>query len=644
MENASDLWRQFLEIIETGARSGIPAFADSWGVVMDVIRGVLGVIEPLAPLIGDIAGAALPMITALKLLDKITFGGVSGQLRGVAADMKDADTKRGALATGFMGLAGPGGVLAVAGFALAAYGKMQADARDITRAAADGLREYRDEVQRTGGAVNESTRALARKNIESMDSYNSDKKLVQTAKEHGISIEDLTAAYEGNRAKQAEINQKLGEQKTQWYRLDKGVGDVVQQLAFWGGAASEGGDAAADLQGQLNGLWDQVNGTAESTKILTYEQNLAKKSTKDLEGLMKVLGDSTADAATRGDALIAFLMQLNGQSPTYEDAIQRLNDRFRDLSGLFGENLDKSRGFGMELLNAQGGINTATENGSRLRDMMKDIATNTAGAAQAAYDFAITQGADVPTAMAAANAVVTDQHGRLMGLANQMGIGADAMQTLLNKYALTPEQVMSLIGQPGMQNAQQQTDVYKGKIDQVVGPKSTTFSVDTSNATKAINQWLDWYRVTMSDLPKPQVKDPSLPLVNWDYGGRASGGPVGAGETVWVGEEGPELVTFPRSGHVFDANTSAAMAAAATPRTPAVFTAPPIPAPRAGAGTAATSSGGGRALDAAAGRLAAAADRMVAAARRGDGETVIQIGNREVARASNRGGLLDGRR
>lgn len=42
-------------------------------------------------------------------------------------------------------------------------------------------------------------------------------------------------------------------------------------------------------------------------------------------------------------------------------------------------------------------------------------------------------------------------------------------------------------------------------------------------------------------------------------GGRASGGPVTAGKTYWVGEQGPELVTFGADGYVHDATTSRAM-------------------------------------------------------------------------------------
>lgn len=44
-------------------------------------------------------------------------------------------------------------------------------------------------------------------------------------------------------------------------------------------------------------------------------------------------------------------------------------------------------------------------------------------------------------------------------------------------------------------------------------------------------------------------------------GGRASGGPVKKGQTFWVGERGPELVTFSRDGWVHDAQKSKRMTA-----------------------------------------------------------------------------------
>lgn len=49
--------------------------------------------------------------------------------------------------------------------------------------------------------------------------------------------------------------------------------------------------------------------------------------------------------------------------------------------------------------------------------------------------------------------------------------------------------------------------------------------------------------------------------ITQDVKARASGGPVVAGQSYWVGEKGPELVTFGQSGYVHDAASSARMSA-----------------------------------------------------------------------------------
>lgn len=55
--------------------------------------------------------------------------------------------------------------------------------------------------------------------------------------------------------------------------------------------------------------------------------------------------------------------------------------------------------------------------------------------------------------------------------------------------------------------------------------------------------------------------DGSFRIAGTSVQGRASGGPVVAGRPYWVGEEGPELVTFNQGGYVHDARTSASAVA-----------------------------------------------------------------------------------
>lgn len=607
LDRTRDALREVEAFILEVAQTGLPAMVGSFGTVLDMLSGFLALIKPIAGELGGLAGAVIPFVAALKLIDKVTMGGVSGQFDMVKRRISEADSARGRFGNALAGMGGaafsPFG-LAVAGVttALAIWGDMQQRANELQKKAADGVKAYREELASTGGVLGDNTRKLAEKNLSSLDAYNTDKKLVDVAREHGISLADLTAAYEGNKQKQQEISGALSDQKTKWYEVHRGVGDVVQQVGYWIGASDEGADSAADLEGQLNGLWNEVNKTAESTKTMTYEQGVASGATKKLDEDIKGMADSTADATSRGASLLDFLQRLSGQSPKYEDAVQRINDQMRTLAELFGANIDKTKGFGQELLNASGGIDTSTANGSRLRDIMKSIAENTLGAAMAAYDLARSQGKSVPEAMAAANQVVDDQNGRLRGLADAMGLSAEQMQTLLNKYALTPEQVMSNIGQPGMQNAQAQADSYKRNyLDKIDRNVDTTFGVNTQGAYDSVNRFLRWYYdLITKPLPAPTIDPNGSALPFGDSGAprRAKGGPVTAGTKYLVGEEGEEFFVPKTDGMIVPAGPTAAYQAgmeharAMAPAAPTMASVGGRAAPARGADAASAASAG----------------------------------------------------
>ncbi|WP_439377497.1 hypothetical protein [Amycolatopsis lexingtonensis] len=579
IERLEQVWQRFLTKLGEFGSSYVPGLISGFTSVLDFATNTIG---PLAGLIGSIAGPVTPVVAALKLIDKVTFGGVSGQVDKVKSAMADADGVRGKFGAGLTTMKDSvlspwGKALGTAVFGLQLWADMNQKADAAVKQGRDGVKTYRDELERTGGVLGENTRALAQKNLAAIDAANSDRKLVDVAGELGISLDDLTAAYQGNKGKQDEILASLGNQSTAWYDVVGAVGDAGHQIGYWTGMADDGADMASTLQGQLRTLWGDVNKTAEGTKSMSYEQNLAKGSAKALSDDIKTMGDNTGDASRRGEALIDFLRKLSGQSPDYEAAVQRINDQMRDLADLFGKNIDKTAGFGQQLLNADGSVNTFTANGSRLKDLITGIATATASAAQQAYDLAISQGKSVPEAMAAANQVVTDQDGRLRGLADAMGISADQMQTLLNKYALTPEQVLSAIGQPGMENAQRQADIYKGKLDNLPKNVSTGFNVNTSPAEEQLRRWYNWYldNFIRNPLPAPVVTAGSgtgLMVGATIVPGRASGGDVSANNLYKVGEEGEEFFVPKTDGTIIPAGPTAAyqagMAAAASAPAP----------------------------------------------------------------------------
>ncbi|MDQ0377966.1 hypothetical protein [Amycolatopsis thermophila] len=656
VQQLADTWHHFLDFLEDFSTGFFPSFFGSWNTLLDILDGLMAMLGPIAPALGGIAGAVLPFVTALKLIDKVTFGAVTGQIRGIKAEMDKADSTREKWGAGLSGMIGtvfnPWGLtIGIATGALAMFGQKQQEGQKLTETYRASVKTLTDAIRENNGVINDHVRELAAQEYGGKGVIDSQKTIRQTAQDLGINLDQLTDAFLGNKDAQAAIQGQLDGMKVKWYDVADGLGQAGQDFLYWMGLADEGGFKAEDFSESLGALFNEINSTADATKAMSYEQKVAQDAADDLDADFKTLADTSKDVATRGHAIIDMLRTLSGQSPTYEDAVKRTNDQFRDLVDLFGQSIDKSKGWGDALLNANGSINTTTENGSRLYDTINGIAGTTAAAAQAAYDYAIQQGQDVPAAMAAANDVVTAQHDRLMDLAGSMGISRDAMQELLNKYALTPEQVMTLIGQPGIENAKTQTADYRDKfLNSIPGNKNTTFTVDPTPAYNSVSQFYDWYfQVISNPLPAPSMG--SLDNLGLLSGGRAQGGPVKAGETYLVGEEGPELVTMPGNGMVYTASDTADILGALeqSRASVAAATAPRVPAPRGGASTGGAAQAAAQAtlsrVAAIERAVASMAGEMAALAKRPVLPTPVRllVDGREIARANDRGRLLNSR-
>lgn len=97
-----------------------------------------------------------------------------------------------------------------------------------------------------------------------------------------------------------------------------------------------------------------------------------------------------------------------------------------------------------------------------------------------------------------------------------------------------------------------------GPIGLAIGLIKQNFGTVVDFIRDRINNIIDLINAPASLINKvlPGNPAPRIPKI----GHRASGGPTPAGD-YWVGEQGPEIVRFPTGGHVYDAGTSAAMAA-----------------------------------------------------------------------------------
>lgn len=194
--------------------------------------------------------------------------------------------------------------------------------------------------------------------------------------------------------------------------------------------AEQGGEKVGKVGGKMTELGN-VTGTA-SDKL------------KGVEAAFRDLAEAEDDAAKRGDAMLEILNKLSGVTPSFDDAMQDTNDTIRGLIENFTKTGAAADGFGKDLLNADGTINTMTANGSKLYDAISSLRENFADMAGATKELEAA-GMSHEAAVAKVNDAFATQAQRLVEAAGKMGLNQDQMRELLRLYGLTPKQIDTLL-------------------------------------------------------------------------------------------------------------------------------------------------------------------------------------------------------
>ncbi len=177
----------------------------------------------------------------------------------------------------------------------------------------------------------------------------------------------------------------------------------------------------------------------------------AKDAAEALARSYDILADAEANAADRASAMMDIMDIAAGRTPSYEEAYQNLNDDIRELTDMFTTNgteaensAMKAKGWGDALLNADGTVNTITENGSKLQDTLVSLQSDFANSAAGVRELE-----DAGWSHDAAVQKVTEdlgfQRDRIIELGDEMGLSKDQMSRLLETMGLTPEQINTLI-------------------------------------------------------------------------------------------------------------------------------------------------------------------------------------------------------
>lgn len=424
-----------------------------------VVSGALGLIQSLTGGLSGVLSPLLAMIGGFKALDMMSGGkfgeALAAQFSGIGDRIRSAEGARAKFSAGMSGLAAgvfsPVGLAAGAltiGLSLlgAAHQKAAADAAAQKQREGDLAAALRE----SNGVVNENVRASAAKSLSDAKLANSGKSLLTTANELGVSLPQLTDAYLGNDAAGRKLVETLKSQlaESEKYASSRGEADALQQKKA---LANDFINTLTDLNGTY-GVAVQRNkdlaaassGTADAMSTMSPALAAAQQGAGKLASAYTTLYSPMANVGDKANALITILDRLAGRTPSYEESVQSLNDTLRGMADALAAGMDQTKGWGAELVNADGTVNTMTANGSTLQNQLVSLQSGFANAG-ASIQGLVESGMTYTDAAARVRSDLTLSRDKFIDMATTMLGNRDAAVALADKYGLLPEQVVTKV-------------------------------------------------------------------------------------------------------------------------------------------------------------------------------------------------------
>ena len=195
--------------------------------------------------------------------------------------------------------------------------------------------------------------------------------------------------------------------------------------------AKANGEVAKNLPKLNEDMLDGTSGLNAGVQAWADSANKAASRLLEAERIVKILGDSSRDAASKVDAFNASLKMLNGDKVSERDALARQvtnMNRFKQEAAALRPVLDKVKD---SLVGPDGLLNIGSGNVGiiGLRDTMRSAATDVKVTAQATYDAAIKNNATVKDSVKAALDAVKAGHGNLEEIAKAAGVDVKLLES-----------------------------------------------------------------------------------------------------------------------------------------------------------------------------------------------------------------------
>jgi TP901 family phage tail tape measure protein len=224
--------------------------------------------------------------------------------------------------------------------------------------------------------------------------------------------------------------------------------------------SGEGGEEAANKVAEMRGEFQRARDVAKNVTPGFYDMSTA----------IKTLGDESASSEDQVNAIMTALDVMTGKAIPLSDAVQKYNDTIRETVDATADAIDPTRGFGDALVGANGAVNTQTENGSKLRDTMRDLARDTANVTKATIDAALEQGDTLPAAQDKARAAIAGNEQALLNLANTYGVPISKIREMAEAEGLLPDEIIMLASLENAGTVTEQLKAIGGLLGEVGQP------------------------------------------------------------------------------------------------------------------------------------------------------------------------------
>ncbi|GAA2774114.1 phage tail tape measure protein [Saccharopolyspora taberi] len=472
--------------------SRVPAIgrmADAYRNVSERIRDTVGAnlaIAAASATAGHSFGRLAPVVTGASN----ALGGLVARAGGATAALGSG--LRSAVGGLVGALGGPWGLaIGAAVVGLGFLADSQAKAQQAAEQHKQQVQNLAQALRESNGVMTESIQAQRLLDAQQQSLAGTNDNLLQGYKALGVDQGVWTRALMGEQGAIGEVNRAydaLIQSHSMTERNPYTGGTSQQSLDAEGIAAQNARDQFRAFTGQVgeaeeaNRAFAAAMGTTNPT-ILT-----ATETGRSFAEAMGVLSKNTSDADQKVRALDQALGALAGEALTTEDAQAKLHESTDQVRQAMESAGQAAGGNLASLIGLDGAINTTTETGRRFRESLLQQRQSMADMALAARDAALAAGQDLPAANEAARVAANNARQAFVDQAIQMGLTREQADLLATHYGLIPENVVTLISQPGMTAAQQEAVLLKAKVDAVPDHKITVTQAVTAEAVKRLNE------------------------------------------------------------------------------------------------------------------------------------------------------------